>query len=117
MKTSISVFLIWLLVCSALFMRISANTSWLGQCKHSILAHQDSVTSVSLDAAGLSLVSGGHDCSVRFWDILGSCACVQEIPSHREKAREGVLAVEFHPTLPVMASAGADGVVKLYASS
>ena len=30
---------------------------------------------------------------------------------------DGVLAVEFHPTLPVMASAGADGSVKLYASS
>lgn len=88
-----------------------------GQCTHSILAHLDAVTSVSLDAAGFSLVSGSHDCSVRFWDILGTRACVQEITSHREKAREGVLAVEFHPTLPVMASAGADGSVKLYASS
>lgn len=88
-----------------------------GQCTQSILAHLDAVTSVSLDAAGFSLVSGSHDCSVRFWDILGSRACVQEITNHREKAREGVLAVEFHPTLPVMASAGADGSVKLYASS
>ena len=81
------------------------------------LAHLDAVMSVSLDAAGFALVSGSHDCSVRFWDILGSRACVQEITSHREKAREGVLSVEFHPSLPVMASAGADGVVKLYASS
>lgn len=89
----------------------------LGQCTHSILAHLDAVTSVSLDVAGFSLVSGSHDCSVRFWDILGSRACVQEITNHREKAREGVLAVEFHPTLPFMASAGADGAVKLYASS
>ena len=70
--------------------------------------------SVSLDAAGFALVSGSHDCSVRFWDILGSRACVQEITSHREKAREGVLAVEFHPGLPVMASAGADGCVRLW---
>ncbi|KAH9951500.1 WD40 repeat-like protein [Amylocystis lapponica] len=88
-----------------------------GQCTHSMLAHLDGVTSVSIDAAGFALVSGSHDCSVRFWDILGSRACVQEITSHREKAREGVLDVEFHPTLPIMASAGADGVVKLYASS
>lgn len=88
-----------------------------GQCTQSILAHLDSVTSVSLDAAGFSLVSGSHDCSVRFWDILGSRACVQEITTHREKAREGVLAVEFHPSLPVMASAGADGSIKLFASS
>ncbi|KAH9829146.1 WD40 repeat-like protein [Rhodofomes roseus] len=87
-----------------------------GQCTHSMLAHLDAVTSLSIDAAGFSLVSGSHDCSVRFWDVLGSRACVQEIPSHREKAREGVLDTEFHPTLPIMASAGADGVIKLYAS-
>ncbi|KAG5341049.1 hypothetical protein C0989_011908 [Termitomyces sp. Mn162] len=88
-----------------------------GQCTHSMLAHLDGVTSLSIDAAGFSLVSGSHDCSVRFWDLLGTRACVQEITTHREKAREGVLDVEFHPTLPFMASAGADGVVKLYASS
>ncbi|RXW24871.1 hypothetical protein EST38_g949 [Candolleomyces aberdarensis] len=88
-----------------------------GQCTHSMLAHLDGVTSLSIDAAGFSLVSGSHDCSVRFWDLLGSHQCVQEISSHREKAREGVLDVEFHPSLPFMASAGADGVVKLYASS
>jgi len=88
-----------------------------GQCTHSILAHLDGVTSLSIDPAGFSLVSGSHDCSVRFWDLLGSRACVQEITTHREKAREGVLDVEFHPSLPFMASAGADGVVKLYASS
>ena len=87
------------------------------QCTHSIPAHLDGVTSLSIDAAGFSLVSGSHDCSVRFWDLLGSRTCTQEIPSHREKAKEGVLDVEFHPSLPVMASAGADGVVKLYASS
>ncbi|CDO69008.1 hypothetical protein BN946_scf184834.g15 [Trametes cinnabarina] len=88
-----------------------------GQCTHSMLAHLDAVTSLSLDAAGFLLVSGSHDCSVRYWEILGSKACKQENTSHREKAREGVLDVEFHPSLPVMASAGADGVVKLYATT
>ncbi|TDL27222.1 WD40 repeat-like protein [Rickenella mellea] len=88
-----------------------------GQCTHSMVAHLDAVTSLSLDVAGFSLVSGSHDCSVRFWDLLGTRACIQEITSHREKAQEGVLDVEFHPSLPFMASAGADGVVKLYASS
>ncbi|KAJ3737404.1 WD40-repeat-containing domain protein [Lentinula guzmanii] len=88
-----------------------------GQCTHSMQAHLDGVTSLSIDASGFSLVSGSHDCSIRFWDLLGSQQCVQEITTHREKAREGVLDVEFHPTLPFMASAGADGVVKLYASS
>ncbi|CAK5264863.1 unnamed protein product [Mycena citricolor] len=88
-----------------------------GQCTHSMLAHLDGVTSLSIDPAGFSLVSGSHDCSVRLWDLLGTRACVQEIPAHREKAREGALDVEFHPSLPFMATAGADGVVKLFASS
>lgn len=89
----------------------------IGQCTHSMLAHLDGVTSLSIDASGFSLVSGSHDCSVRFWDLMGSRSCVQELTTHREKAREGVLDVEFHPSLPIMASGGADGVVKLYASS
>lgn len=84
---------------------------------HSMQAHLDGVTSLSIDVSGFSLVSGSHDCSIRFWDLMGTKECVQEITTHREKAREGVLDVEFHPTLPLMASAGADGVVKLYASS
>ncbi|KAG2149294.1 WD40-repeat-containing domain protein [Suillus clintonianus] len=88
-----------------------------GQCTHTMPAHLDGVTSLSIDAAGFSLVSGSHDCSIRFWDLLGSRTCTQEMTTHREKAKEGVLEVEFHPSLPFMASAGADGVVKLYASS
>ncbi|KAJ8078481.1 1,2-dihydroxy-3-keto-5-methylthiopentene dioxygenase [Marasmius tenuissimus] len=97
------------------FIRIFDITT--GQCTHSMQAHLDGVTSLSIDASGFSLVSGAHDCSIRFWDLLGSRVCVQEITTHRAKAREGVLDVEFHPSLPFMASAGADGVVKLYASS
>ncbi|KZV67957.1 WD40 repeat-like protein [Peniophora sp. CONT] len=106
----------------------------VGQCTYSMPAHLDGVAALALDAAGLALASGGHDCSVRFWDVLGqdakngngdkdkdakslSMSCVQEITSHRRKADEGVLALAFHATLPFMASAGADGVVKLYASS
>lgn len=77
-------------------------------------AHSEAVTSLSIDPAGFLLVSGGHDCSVRFWDLFNTRACVYETPSHREKGHEGVLAVEFHPKLMFLASAGADGVVKLY---
>jgi striatin 1/3/4 len=96
---------------------VHAHTEAVGQCTHSMLAHLDGVTCLSIDPAGFTLVSGGHDGSVRFWDILGSKACVQDINVHREKAREGVLAVEFHQSLPFVASAGADGVIKLYSSS
>jgi len=102
-----------------------------------MLAHQDAVTSLDIDPAGLTLVSGGHDCSVRFWDIVGTsakgldststselglqesktgagAACVQEITAHRKKATEGVLDVKYHPTAPYFASAGADGVIRIY---
>ncbi|CAE7143326.1 unnamed protein product [Rhizoctonia solani] len=87
-----------------------------GECQHSMLAHPDTVTTLSIDTTGFSLVSGSHDGSIRFWDILGSKTCVQEINAHREKSNEGTLDVVFHPSMPFIASAGADGVVKIYAS-
>jgi len=87
-----------------------------GACTHSMLAHLDAVTSIDIDPSGLTLVSGGHDCSVRFWDLLATRTCVQEIATHRTKAGEGVLDVKYHPSLPFLASAGADGTVKLYSS-
>lgn len=87
-----------------------------GECQHSMLAHLDTVTTLSIDTTGFSLVSGSHDGSIRFWDILGSKTCVQEINAHREKSNEGTLDVQFHPSMPFIASAGADGVVKIYAS-
>lgn len=102
-----------------------------GACTLSMVAHLDAVTSLDIDASGLTLVSGGHDCSVRFWDIAGgslmgkdgpvggegeksTAVCRQEISSHRKKAGEGVLAVKYHPTAPFFASAGADGVIRIY---
>lgn len=70
-----------------------------GACTHSMLGHLDSVTSLSIDPTGLILVSGGHDCSIRFWDLTGSRICLQEISSHRYKSnQEGVLDVKFHPS-------------------
>jgi WD40 repeat protein len=34
--------------------------------------------------------------------------------THRLKFAEAIHAVSFHPTQPYLASAGADGIVKLY---
>ncbi|WAR63909.1 hypothetical protein PtB15_16B68 [Puccinia triticina] len=76
-----------------------------GACTHSMLGHLDSVTSLSIDPTGLILVSGGHDCSIRFWDLTGSRTCLQEISSHRYKSnQEGVLDV----------NSGADGTIKIF---
>ena len=33
-------------------------------------AHRDAVTSLSIDSTGFLLASGGHDCSLRFWDLF-----------------------------------------------
>lgn len=83
-----------------------------------MLAHLDGVTSLSIDPSGFTLVSGGQDCSVRFWDLLKTRACIQEMTGHREKGGEGVLDVAFHPGgLPFLASAGADSIVRLYGSA
>ncbi|KAF9970500.1 hypothetical protein BGZ73_006787 [Actinomortierella ambigua] len=86
-----------------------------GDCSFSMLAHTDAVSSLDIDPSGLVLCSGGHDASIRYWDIVSTKTCLQEFTGHRRKGDEGVCAVKYHPTLPgVMASAGADSVVKVY---
>ncbi|KJE91412.1 strn-prov protein [Capsaspora owczarzaki ATCC 30864] len=84
-----------------------------GQCTHSMVAHLDSVSTVAIDHSGLFLLSGGHDSSLRLWDIAKK-SCLQEIASHRKKFDEAVHHVLFHPTLPFVASSGADASVKIY---
>ncbi|KAF9111260.1 hypothetical protein BGX27_005175 [Mortierella sp. AM989] len=84
-----------------------------GTCSFSMLAHLDSVSSLDIDPAGLILCSGGHDSSVRLWDIASSTrSCVQEFTGHRRKGDEGVCAVQYHPNMPeLMATGGADSIV------
>ncbi|OWK49918.1 Striatin-3 [Lonchura striata] len=55
----------------------------------------------------------GHDCSLRLWHLC-PLRCVQELPAHRRKHHEAVLAVAFHPRRPLGASAGADGLAKVF---
>ncbi|KAF9175290.1 hypothetical protein BGX21_011409 [Mortierella sp. AD011] len=90
-----------------------------GACSFSMLSHQDAVSSLDIDPTGLVLCSGGHDASVRFWDIASSTrACLQEFTAHRKKSDEGVTAVKYHPTLQgLMATGGADSIVKVYTRS
>ncbi|WFD00473.1 1,2-dihydroxy-3-keto-5-methylthiopentene dioxygenase [Malassezia yamatoensis] len=103
-----------------------------GACTMSLHAHGDSVSCLDIDPSGLTLVSGSHDCTVRFWDTGSpdasdamdrdavhasqshSAVCFQEIREHQTKGKEGVLAVVYHATAPIVASAGADGTLRLY---
>lgn len=78
-----------------------------------MITHLDGVTSIDLDPTGRTLVSVGHDSSLRFWD-LETLTCVREIAAHRNKSSEGILDIRYHHTLPFVATAGADGTVKLW---
>uniref|UniRef100_A0AAG5DED9 Striatin N-terminal domain-containing protein n=1 Tax=Anopheles atroparvus TaxID=41427 RepID=A0AAG5DED9_ANOAO len=87
------------------------NTS--GSLVHSMVAHLDAVTSLAIDAHGLYLLSGSHDCSIRLWH-MDNKTCVQEITAHRKKFDESILDVAFHPSKPFIASAGADAIAKVF---
>lgn len=97
------------------------------------MAHLEAVTSLSVDPNGLFLLSGSHDGSLRMWNLeTKSClqvlrpfapplpsvssvgGRVQEITAHRKKLDEAVLAVAFHPSRPMIASAGADSNAKVF---
>lgn len=83
------------------------------KCISSMVAHLDEVTSLDIDRNGKYLLSGSHDCSVRLW-LFDERSCIQEITSHRNKFDEGIFAVAFHKKLPYFATAGADGVAKVF---
>ncbi|KAK6640649.1 hypothetical protein RUM44_012346 [Polyplax serrata] len=84
-----------------------------GKLVHAMVAHLDAVTSLAVDPNGLFLLSGSHDCSIRLWN-LDNKTCVQEITAHRKKFDESILDVAFHPSSPYIASAGADGLAKVF---
>nr|XP_029714970.1 LOW QUALITY PROTEIN: striatin-3-like [Aedes albopictus] len=84
-----------------------------GSLIHSMVAHLDAVTSLAIDAHGLYLLSGSHDCSIRLWH-MDNKTCVQEITAHRKKFDESILDVAFHPSKPYIASAGADAIAKVF---
>ncbi|XP_017470976.1 PREDICTED: striatin-3 isoform X2 [Rhagoletis zephyria] len=84
-----------------------------GTLIHSMVAHLEPVTSLAVDAHGLYLLSGSHDCSIRLWN-LDNKTCVQEITAHRKKFDESIFDVAFHATKPYIASAGADGLAKVF---
>ncbi|ORX54069.1 WD40 repeat-like protein [Hesseltinella vesiculosa] len=85
-----------------------------GKATFEMSGHLDAVTSLSIEPSGLSFVSGGHDSSLRFWDLAKTKSCIQEISAHRKKGDEGVLAAQFHPRYPWLISCGADAIVKVY---
>ncbi|KAI8093369.1 WD40-repeat-containing domain protein [Halteromyces radiatus] len=85
-----------------------------GKSTFKMSAHLDAVTSLDMDPSGMTFVSGGHDSSIRLWDMAMTKTCIQEFSAHRKKGDEGVLDIQYHRSFPWMVSGGADGIVKIY---
>ncbi|KAM0220635.1 hypothetical protein ACHAPA_003943 [Fusarium lateritium] len=85
-----------------------------GQCTYNMIAHPDSISSLSLSPDGRELVSAGHDASLRFWS-LEKRTCTQEVTSHRVMRGEGICACVWSQDGKWVVSAGGDGVVKVFA--
>jgi len=94
-------------------------------CVLSLNAHRDSVSCLDIDPSGLTFASGSYNGTVRFWDLMKmedvassvptyQAKCFQEVQAHEAEAKEGVLAVAFHPSSPLVATSGADGTVRMY---
>ncbi|KAI9265949.1 WD40-repeat-containing domain protein [Sporodiniella umbellata] len=84
-----------------------------GECIQTLSGHLDAVTSLDVDPMGNTLVSGGHDSSIRTWN-LNTFTNEQEFSAHRRKGHESVLSVRLHRSYPWMLSGGADGIIKIY---
>ncbi|KAI6205692.1 Striatin-3 [Aphelenchoides besseyi] len=82
----------------------------------SSVAHVESISTLAADPNGLYLLSGCDDGSLRLWD-METRVCLQEIAVHRKKHDMAVMSVAFHPSRPLIGSAGADGLVKIFSST
>ncbi|CAF0944984.1 unnamed protein product [Adineta ricciae] len=85
-----------------------------GRIIHSMVAHLDTVTSLTIDPQQSTLLSSSHDRSIRLWN-LETKNCIQELTAHQKKDDESIHDVAFHPSKPYMASVGADSIAKIYA--
>lgn len=87
-----------------------------GKLTHSVLAHVEGISCLAIDPNGLYLLTGSHDGSLRLWN-METRICLQEISAHRKKYDASVTCVAFHPSRPLIGSAGADAVAKVYAAA
>jgi striatin 1/3/4 len=81
------------------------------RCVKDLVGHTDAVTALALHQN--YLFSSSHDGSLRTWD-LRTYQCLHELPAHRKKYDEAALCVASHSTLPLVASGGADSLIKFY---
>ncbi|MCP9264786.1 Strn protein [Dirofilaria immitis] len=85
-----------------------------GKMIHGTVAHVEAISCLAVDPNGLYLLSGSHDGSLRLWN-MEKRICLQEIAAHRKKFDSAVMTVAFHPSRPLIGSAGADALAKFLA--
>lgn len=103
-----------------------------GSLVHSMNCHLDAVTSLSLLSCSYSpkttssppvaIVTASDDCSLRFWTVSVDAKnskkvemkCTQEHTCHRKKFDAGILGVTVSGDGGLVASCGADGIVKVF---
>lgn len=74
------------------------------------------VSSVLFSASGLQVITGGHDGSVRVWDVRQSASPLvcEAGKKHMRKYDEGVMCLAAHSNSPFVASGGADSLVNIF---
>lgn len=84
-----------------------------GESTLALPAHSDGVGALAVSPLlPDTLASVGHDGSLRVWD-LESHSSVQELALHRQNKDSGALGVAIHAQEKVLATAGADGTVRV----
>jgi striatin 1/3/4 len=64
--------------------------------------------------SGLQVITGGHDGSVRVWDVRQGMIVSEANRRHMKKYDEGVMCLAAHSESPFIASGGADSIVNIY---
>lgn len=79
-------------------------------------AHSSAVSSLCFDRNGFSMYTGGHDGSLKVWDLrqLSDMVCVNEYSGHQPKYDEYIHHLTLHPKLPMLVSSGADGKITVF---
>ncbi|VDM19413.1 unnamed protein product [Wuchereria bancrofti] len=93
----------------------TGHASLSGKMIHGTVAHVEAISCLAIDPNGLYLLSGSHDGSLRLWN-MEKRICLQEIAAHRKKFDSAVMTVAFHPSRPLIGSAGADALAKVFSS-
>ena len=78
-----------------------------------MIAHTDSVSSISMGNDENQLLTCSHDGSFRCWDIR-NYKLLYDVPAHRKKNDEGCLCIIPDSNYKVLLTSGADGLVKIF---